>query len=140
MPIRVSPTIILADEEFSISAVRSQGAGGQNVNKVATAIELRFDIVRSSLPEDIKQRLLAKRDRRKNRDGVFRIKAQRYRTRENNRRDAIDRLISVVRSVIEPPRARRKTKVSVTQKRKRLEDKARRSTVKARRGKPAADS
>lgn len=139
MTIRIAPGVTLADEEITLSAVRSQGAGGQNVNKVATAIELRFDIVNSTLPGDVKQRFLAKRDRRKSREGVFRIKAQRYRTQEKNRSDAVARLVAVIQGVLEAPRPRRQTKVSRAQKKKRLENKNRRSTVKARRAKPGAD-
>lgn len=129
MTAKVSP------EEIEISAVRSQGAGGQNVNKVASAIHLRFDIRASSLPERIKQRLLKRSDQRITSDGVIVIKAQSHRTQERNRQEAIERLQELVDEASKVRRKRVPTKPSKAQKMKRLEAKRRRSDVKKLRGK-----
>jgi ribosome-associated protein len=120
--------------EVEVSAVRAQGAGGQNVNKVASAIHLRYDIAASSLPGAVRERLLALRDARIGADGVIVIKAQRFRTRERNLADALARLQALVDKVAVPPRPRVPTRPSLAEKRRRLEDKRRRGEIKARRG------
>lgn len=128
-PIEVSPS------EVEIKAIRSQGPGGQNVNKVSTAVQLRFDIAASSLPEGVKARLLAKPDGRLTLEGVLVITAQSYRSLEMNRRDAFERLNTLVNSVARPPKTRRPTKPTLGSKQRRLEGKSLRSATKANRGK-----
>jgi ribosome-associated protein len=125
-----SPITVRA-EEVEISAVRAQGAGGQNVNKVSSAIHLRFDVAASSLPQEVKQRLLALRDQRISRDGVVVLKAQKFRTQEKNRSEAMRRLQQLVDSVAKPPKERRPTKPTAGSRRRRLDEKARRGQVKA---------
>jgi ribosome-associated protein len=127
------PTVL--ESEVEITAIRAQGAGGQNVNKVSSAVHLRFDVVSSSLPDDVKQRLLAVSDQRITDEGVVVIKAQTSRSQDANRADALARLQAMVDSVAEPPRARRATKPTYGSKQRRLEGKSIRSQVKAARGK-----
>ncbi|HQS32503.1 MAG: aminoacyl-tRNA hydrolase [Polaromonas sp. 35-63-240] len=131
-----NPSKFLVDErEVEFNAIRAQGAGGQNVNKVSSAIHLRFDIHASSLPDEIKARLLALSDSRLTQEGVLVLKAQQHRTQEMNRTDALARLQQIVDDVSRPPKPRRATKPTYGSRQRRLEGKSQRSDIKSLRGK-----
>jgi ribosome-associated protein len=134
MLIPINRHLFLDDSEVEESFIRASGPGGQNVNKVSSAVQLRFDLSRShSLPEDVRERLARLAGRRLTRDDVIVITAQRYRSQERNRQDALDRLVALIRLAAVPPTRRRPTKPSATEKERRLEAKARRAAVKEQR-------
>jgi ribosome-associated protein len=139
--IRITPSISIDERELQLEFIRASGPGGQKVNKVATAVQLRFDVTNSpSLPKDVRERLIRLAGKRATEDGVLVIEARRYRTQDRNRKDAIDRLISLIRKAAVPPKPRRKTKPTLASKERRLLEKRRRGEIKRQRREiPSAD-
>jgi Protein chain release factor B len=137
--LRITGTLAIDEHELEERFIRASGPGGQNVNKVASAVQLRFDLAASALPEDVKRRLARLAGRRLSADGVLTIEANRFRTQERNREDARQRLVELVRRAAEPPKPRKPTKPTLASKRRRLEAKTRRGALKAARGRVSAD-
>jgi ribosome-associated protein len=139
--IQITPNIALDDNEIQMEFVRSSGPGGQNVNKVSTAVQLRFDVAHSpSLPEEVKQRLVTLAGSRLTDQGILMIDAQRFRTQGANRQDALNRLVELIRKAAQKPRVRHKTRPTLASKQERLETKHRRAQTKSiRREKPEAE-
>lgn len=134
--LKISDQVTIGDNEFETHAIRAQGAGGQNVNKVSSAIHLRFDIQASSLPEAVKQRLLSMPDKRITADGVVIIKAQNHRTQDKNHSEALSRLSDLITSALKAPRKRIPTRPGRAARQKRLDSKKQRGSLKKLRGKP----
>ena len=133
--LQISTHVTLPLEEVELQAIRAQGTGGQHVNKVSTAIHLRFDIQASSLPEFYKQRLAQCRDRRISSDGVVVIKAQRFRSQDRNREDALERLCQLIRNAATTQKKRKPTRPTRSSQKKRMDSKTKRGRVKSTRGK-----
>jgi ribosome-associated protein len=131
--IEITPSFSLDENELQFSFIRSSGPGGQNVNKVATAVQLRFDVYQSSLPAEIKERLRHLAGNRITGEGELLIEAKRFRNQEQNRQDALDRFVGLVRRAFEKPRARRRTRPTAQSREKRLKEKKQRGEIKKRR-------
>ena len=133
--IHVTQAIVIDEREIHLEFVRASGPGGQNVNKVATSVQLRFDVENSpSLPEEVRHRMIRLAGKKITSDGVLIIEAKRFRTQEKNRQDAIDRLIKLIIKASEKPKSRHKTKPTLASKKRRLDTKRHRSQIKSRRG------
>ena len=138
--IEVSPTLSIPENEVTVSFIRASGPGGQNVNKVATAAQLRFDVANSpTLSDDLKTRLIKLAGKRMTADGILVIEAKRFRTQERNRDDAVERLIKLIRRAAQKPKKRRKTKPTAASRERRLQQKGRRSQIKYLRRSPRTD-
>jgi ribosome-associated protein len=133
--LEITPDFQIDERELQIDFIRASGPGGQNVNKVATAVQLRFDVTNSSLPEEAKTRLTHLAGKRMSREGILLIEAKRFRTQEQNREDAIQRFIGLVRKSFETPKARKKTKPTKASKEARLKEKKRKGDIKRLRNK-----